>query len=247
MVVRVTQWVLPGGTTALTNWFMAGALLKLRRHRKMTACPRPAPVPCHGESLKMAKPLIPVDVIYDHALALIDAEGARALNARRLASDLRCSTRTLYQQVGNREELIRALVGRHFSQLQLDFHEYDTWESTAVQWSLALHDALQAHPFLTELMNVEDRGAVASYVDKLLKSLVQAGIDRQLATDCCRSLVNTTINHTIVEAQALRQAPTSRAGGRDAKKRQQSYLRTIDWIVAGVRQEALSTTTGRRR
>ena len=159
----------------------------------------------------MAKPLIPVDEIYEHALALIDAEGAHALNARRLASDLRCSTRTLYQQVGNREELIRALVGRHFSQLQLDFHEFDTWESTAVQWSLALHDALQAHPFLTELMTVDDRGAVTSYVDKLLKSLVQAGIDRRLATDCCRSLVNTTINHTIVEAQALRQAPPTRA------------------------------------
>ena len=194
----------------------------------------------------MAKPLIPVDVIHEHALALIDAEGADALNARRLASDLKCSTRTLYQQVGNREELIRALVGRHFSQLRLDFHEYGTWESSAVQWSVALHDALQAHPFLTELMNVDDRGAVTAYVNKLLKSLVQAGIDRPLATDCCRSLVNTTINHTIVEAQALRQ-PTSRAGGLDAKKRQQSYLRTIDWIVAGVRQEALSTTTGRRR
>src|SRR5271168_4847798 len=226
----------------------ACALLEQRRHRKMTACRRPAPMACRGGSRPMAKPLIPVELIYEHALALVDAEGARALNARRLASDLRCSTRTLYQQVGNREELIRALVGRHFSQLQLDFHEYDTWESTAVQWSLALHDALQAHPFLTELMNVDDRGAVTSYVDKLLKSLVQAGIDRRLATECCRSLVNTTINHTIVEAQALRQTPATRAGDLDAKKRQESYLRTIEWIVAGVRQDVLSaTTTGRRR
>jgi AcrR family transcriptional regulator len=194
----------------------------------------------------MAKPLIPVEIIYEHALALIDAEGAQALNARRLAADLRCSTRTLYQQVGNREELIRALVGRHFSQLQLDFHENATWESTALQWSLALNDALRAHPHLTELMTFDDRGAVASYVDKLLKSLVQAGIDRRLATESCRSLVNTTINHTIVEAQALRQPQPSRAG--DAKKRKQSFLRTIDWIIAGVRQEALSATaTGRRR
>ena len=95
------------------------ALLEQRRHRKMTACGRPALVSRHRESLRMAKPLIPVDVIYEHALALIDAEGAQALNARRLAADLRCSTRTLYQQVGNREELIRALIGRHFSQLQL--------------------------------------------------------------------------------------------------------------------------------
>jgi AcrR family transcriptional regulator len=195
----------------------------------------------------MAKPLIPADVIYEYALVLIDTEGAKALTTRRLAAELKCSTRTLFQQVGNREELIRALVGRHFSQLQLDFHEYDTWESTALQWSLALHDALQAHPFLTQLMTFDDYGAVASYVNKLLKSLMQTGIDRQLATQCCRSLVNTTINHTIVEAQALRHAPLTRAGGLDAKKRQRSFLQTIDWIIAGVRQDALSAPTIGRR
>ncbi|WP_166903533.1 TetR/AcrR family transcriptional regulator [Mycobacterium sp. DL440] len=195
----------------------------------------------------MAKPLIPVEAIYDHALALIDADGAQALNARRLAADLKCSTRTLYQQVGNREELIRALVGRHFSQLQLDFHEYDTWESTARQWSLALLGALQAHPFLTQLMTIDDRAAVESYVDKLLKSLVRSGIDRRLATEFCRSLVNTTINHTIVETQALHPAPPTRTGGVDAKRRQRSFLRTIDWIIGGVRQDALSATTASRR
>jgi AcrR family transcriptional regulator len=196
----------------------------------------------------MARPLIPVEEIYGHPLALIDAEGAQALKARRLAKDLNCSSRTLYLQVGNREELIRALVGRHFSHLQLDFHEYDTWESTAAAWSLALHDALQAHPFLTELMTVDDRGAVTSYVDELWKSLVRAGIDRRLATACCRALVNTTINHAIVEAQALRRVPPTRGAGLDARKRQRSFLRTIDWIIAGVSQEALAATdTGRRR
>jgi AcrR family transcriptional regulator len=195
----------------------------------------------------MAKPLIPVEVIYQHALALIDEEGAQALNARRLASDLKCSTRTLYQQVGNREQLIRALVGRHFSQLKLEFHEYDTWESTAMQWSLALHKALQTHPFLTELMTFDDRGAVASYVDKLLHSLTQAGIDLRLATECCRSLVNTTIDHTIVEAQALRHPQSTRSGSSHARTRKQSFPRTLEWIIAGVRQEALSPTTGGRR
>jgi AcrR family transcriptional regulator len=196
----------------------------------------------------MAKPLIPVEAIYEHASALIDAEGAQALNARRLAADLKCSTRTLYQQVGNREDLIRALVARHFSQLQLTFDESDSWESTALHWSLALRDALQAHPFLTQLMTLDDRDAVATYVDKLLNSLVQAGIDRRLATECCRALVNTTINHAIVEAQALRQAPSTRSGGLSARKRQRSFLRTIDWIIAGVRQEAPSTAvSGRHR
>ena len=182
------------------------------------------------------------------AKPLLDAEGEQALSARRLAVELRCSTRTLYQQVGNRDELIRALVGRHFSQLKLEFHEYETWEATALHWSVALHDALQAHPFLTELMTFEDRGAVASYVNRLLKSLVQAGMDRRLATECCRSLVNTTINHTIVQAQAQRQSQRTRASGSDLKKSKESFPRTIEWIIAGVRQDALlAVTAGRGR
>ncbi|MGW0183702.1 TetR family transcriptional regulator, partial [Nocardia sp. NPDC003345] len=61
----------------------------------------------------MAKPLIPAEDIYARALELLDAEGLGALSAQRLVRDLRISTRTLYQQVGNREELTRALVARH--------------------------------------------------------------------------------------------------------------------------------------
>src|ERR1700739_1546421 len=117
----------------------------------------------------VARPLIPVEVIYTRALELLDAEGAGALNARRLAAELKISTRTLYQQVGGRGELIRALVARHSSQLRLDFREFDTWESTALHWCLALHDALRAHPHLTELMAIDDRTAVEDYGNNLVK------------------------------------------------------------------------------
>jgi AcrR family transcriptional regulator len=194
----------------------------------------------------MAKPLISVDAIFTRALELLDADGAQALNARRLAAELKCSTRTLYQQVGNREQLIRALVSRHFSQLKLDFHEFDTWESTALHWCLELRDALQAHPFLTELMTFDDHDAVASYVNKLLNSLVREGMDRRLATECCRSLISATINYMIVEAQARRQPPTT-AARRSAATRARSFLRTIEWIIVGVQQENASGVKGRSR
>ena len=192
----------------------------------------------------MARPLIPVEVIYAHALELLDAEGEGALNARRLAADLKCSTRTLYRQVGNREQLIRALVARHFSQLKLEFHEYETWESTALHWCLALYQALRAHPHLTELMTFDDRSAVTSYVNRLLKSLVESGIERPLATDFCRSLVNTTISHAIVEVQSLRQPHRTRKTGPGTAKIKESFPRTIGWIITGVGQEALAPTTG---
>jgi AcrR family transcriptional regulator len=188
----------------------------------------------------MPRPLIPVEEIYDRALALLDSEGADALNARRLAADLKISTRTLYQQVGTREKLIRALVAQHFSRLKLDFREYDTWESTALHWCLALHEALRAHPFLTELMTIDDRDAVTDYVDDLLKATVREGISRALAVECCRALVTVTINHTIIEVRALREPEHSPKSAVETARIAENFPVTIRWILAGVRANAAS-------
>jgi AcrR family transcriptional regulator len=189
----------------------------------------------------MAKPLIPVEDIYAHALDLLDAEGAEALTTRRLAAELKISTRTLYQQVGSRDELIRALVARHFSQLRLDFHEYDDWETTALRWCLALHDALRAHPFLTELMTVDDRKAVMGYLDELIKATLREGIPRKLALECCRALVNLTINHSVVEVRGLREPKLSRDSLAESRRIEKNFPMSVRWILAGVRAEAAST------
>jgi AcrR family transcriptional regulator len=186
----------------------------------------------------MPRPLIPLQDIYDHALALLDSEGAEGLNARRLAADLKISTRTLYQQVGNRDRLIRELVAAHFSRLRLDFREYDTWESTAWHWCRGLHEALRAHPFLTELMTIDDRWAVIDYVDDLLQATVREGIPRVLARECCRSLVTVTINHSIIEVRALREREHSRQTADEVGRMAANFPLTIRWILAGVRAES---------
>jgi AcrR family transcriptional regulator len=186
----------------------------------------------------MAKPLIPVEVIYERALALLDAEGSGALTTRRLAAELKISTRTLYQQVGSREELIRALVARHLSQLKLDFHDYDDWESTALHWCMGLHDALHAHPYLTELMTVDDRNAVMSYVDELVNATLREGIPKKLTIECCRSLVNLTINHSIVEVRGMHEPKLSRKSGVESARIEKNFPMTVRWILAGVRADA---------
>jgi AcrR family transcriptional regulator len=186
----------------------------------------------------MPRPLIPVEVIHARALELLDAKGVDALSARTLSADLGISTRTLYQQVGTREKLIRTLVAQHFSQLQLDFHEHDDWKSTALQWCLALHDTLRAHPFLTELMTIADRDAVTSYVDELFESMLRAGIPRAVAVECCRALVTVTINHTIIEVRALREPQLSPENAAEAAKIAANFPMTIGWIVDGVDAQA---------
>jgi AcrR family transcriptional regulator len=186
----------------------------------------------------MAKPLIPVEVIYERALALLDAEGSGALTTRRLAAELKISTRTLYQQVGSREELVRTLVARHLSQLKLDFHEYDDWESTALHWCMGLHDALHAHPFLTELMTVDDRNAVMSYIDELVNATLREGFPKKLTVECCRALVNLTINHSIVEVRGMHEPKLSRNSAAESARIEKNFPMTVRWILAGVRADA---------
>jgi AcrR family transcriptional regulator len=190
----------------------------------------------------MAKPLIPVEVIYERALALLDAEGSEALTTRRLAAELRISTRTLYQQVGSRDHLIRALVARHFSQLRLDFHEYADWETTALQWCLALRDALRAHPYLTELMTVDDGNAVMDFVDELVDATLREGFSQTLSEECCRALVNLTINHTVMEVRGLREPKLSRVSAAETARIDKNFPMSARWILAGVRAEAQGAT-----
>jgi AcrR family transcriptional regulator len=54
------------------------------------------------------------EAILGRAREIIDAEGVQALNVRRVAGDLKISTRTLYKRIGNRDRLIRVVVERQF-------------------------------------------------------------------------------------------------------------------------------------
>jgi AcrR family transcriptional regulator len=203
--------------------------------------------------VSMAKPLIPVEVIYEGALALLDAEGAGALTTRRLAAELKISTRTLYQQVGSRDELVRALVARHLSQMRVEFHEYDDWETTAEQWCRGLHEALRAHPYLTELMTNDDRDAVMDYLADLTKISLREGFSRKTAIDCSRALVNLTINHTVMEVRGLREPTLSRKTRAEDQQTEKNFYTSIRWILAGVRVDAAGNlpvpkrVSGRRR
>ena len=149
----------------------------------------------------MPKPLITVETIYKAALHLLDEEGPHALSARNLAAALQCSTRTLYQQVGKREELIGRLIDYHFAGQQLVFEPQSTWQASVVCWASILRGALLAHPNLARLMTVEHRGPVADYVNELLKVLLKAGFTEALALRSCRVLVNVAISLTLSELQ----------------------------------------------
>jgi AcrR family transcriptional regulator len=185
------------------------------------------------------QPSISAETIYERTLVLLDAEGARAVTVRRVAADLKISTRTLYKRIGNRDNLIRNVVELHFGKLGLVLHEYDCWESTALNWCLALHETLLAHPHLTELMTDGHGNFLLDYVREIIEVTVQEGIPQRIAAECCRSLVHLTIADAIMEIRTSR--------GFNCSVKTSSMARnlpeTIGWILAGTRAVSSSQPT----
>lgn len=203
----------------------------------------------------MAKPLVPVETILETALALLDEQGPAALSARNLAAVLQCSTRTLYQQVGKREQLIDKLVAHHLDRLALEFHPGATWQDSARRWAHTIRGALLAHPNLARLMTTEHRGPIVGYVNELLKLLLQAGFREELALRACRVLANVAISLTLSELTAPSMAVRHRVrsdeevafeervvarSGADPAHFQEPpevFANAINWLLEGLARE----------
>ena len=205
----------------------------------------------------MAKPLVATETIYQTALRILDDKGSEGLSARNLAAALQCSTRTLYQQVGKREELIRQLLDYQFSSFDLEFRRKANWQESAVAWAQAMRLALLAHPNLSRLMTIENRTPIAKYVSQLLKVLLKEGFDEELALRSCRVLIHIVISLSLAEIDTppikVRRKRRSKkeiefedlviAEKRSASSRSQFqdtpevFANTLNWVLAGIENE----------
>jgi AcrR family transcriptional regulator len=182
-----------------------------------------------------ASPRTTIEAIYDRALAIIDADGVEALSARRLAADLRVSTRTLYKRIGNRDSLIRAVTEQHFATVRLRDCTGELWEAAALSSCTALHDALCAHPHLTSLMSEIERKEILNDVGGLVALAVADGIAHETAVQCCRTLVNIAINDAIAQARYAQACRLPCASGATKPGAGLAFDEAVMWILAGIR------------
>lgn len=179
------------------------------------------------------QPSITAQFIYEYALELVDCEGAGALTVRRLAAELKISTRTLYKRIGSRTNMIRELVDLHWSRLDLDFQPVGTWEDTIWAWCLQVHQALTARPHLTLMAQGRRPVAVAPYVEALIEATVREGLSSAVAAECCWSLADLTVNDAIGVARemTLGVAPQAMWSSVDPSK---TTADAIKWILRGI-------------
>ena len=202
----------------------------------------------------MAKPLIAVDSIYDCALRILEEEGVEALNARNLAARLKCSTRTLYQQIGKRDELISQLMNYYFGNLELGCAPGNSWQDSTRIWARNLRGALLSHPNLSRLMTLEHRAPIAKHATMLLNVLLKAGFSEELALRSCRAIIHIVINLSLSEISTPDGARSSRRGSSEiqfadlviarSNKRKDNlrnapevFDNTLDWVITGIQAE----------
>ncbi len=171
----------------------------------------------------MPKPLLSADAIFDEALRIVAEEGAAGLTIRTLAARLRCSNKTLYQQVGTFEVLVRGVVARAFARLELAFSAGCPWEIATESWCTALRTALLDNPDLRSLMTVADRGVIVGYIDQLIAVLERDGFTHNQAVRAGGILAHVTLSMTLSDISA--------PGEWDDP---QVFVTTVRWLVHGM-------------
>ncbi|WP_182523689.1 TetR/AcrR family transcriptional regulator C-terminal domain-containing protein [Nocardioides dongkuii] len=179
----------------------------------------------------MTRQPLTAEQVYDAALAILDEDGLAGLNARHLTRRLSCSTKTLYQLVGNRDAMVRGIVRHAFLRMDLEFRPGPDWRDSLRSWARTLHAALLARPYLGSLMTVEDRDATVAYVNRLVDVLVEAGFRTRTAVEVAGNVGHWTIGSTLLDLRA--------PGEWDQPER---FEATLDWLVRGIDQ---AVTQGR--
>lgn len=174
-----------------------------------------------------------VEAIYRRALEIIDADGVSALTFRKLADDLKMSTRTIRKRVGHRDGLIRAAIEQFASALTVEVSLTGPWERAVQRWCSDLYEQLMARPRITELLLDADGQLIDQQIRTIAEYAVHEDIPFDVAYQCCGSLARMTINDAVAR---------SRGAVRDREPSARSeavgpHFDTVRWVVAGVRAE----------
>ena len=94
---------------------------------------------------------------------MVEADGADALTMRSLANELDVATTTIYWHVGNRAELITALVRRHGARLAEAPVEGDTARDRVLAVARLIWESAITHREITRLASAH--GAASTPVD----------------------------------------------------------------------------------
>jgi AcrR family transcriptional regulator len=130
--------------------------------------------------------------VLEQAIAVADRNGIEALSMRKLGQALGVEAMSLYKHVGNKAELVAAMVDSVIEQFELPDDE-PAWDVAIRRCAVRAHDLLIEHPWACGLALVPSDfrrvgGPRVRYMEWLLRRLREAGFSQDLAYSAYHTL-----------------------------------------------------------
>jgi AcrR family transcriptional regulator len=97
------------------------------------------------------KPGLSVDAIVEVAVRVADAEGLDAVSMARVAKELGFTTMSLYRHVASKDELLQLMWNASAQGVENLVLDGDGWRDRLRQWVLIQREALDEHPWITQM------------------------------------------------------------------------------------------------
>jgi len=157
------------------------------------------------------------DLIFERALAIIDAEGLEALSMRRLAADLGVEAASLYHHVADKRALLDGVIARARSEMRVTADPASGWKPFLEEVFLEYRRLLLAHPNLIELAGWRLENGMEDGIAYLMS--IGFGLDD--AVELMQSLVALAVGFAVFGV------PEAHKGGRGLP--QEMAERMEDW------------------
>jgi len=172
--------------------------------------------------------------IVDAALGILDEEGFKGLNMRRVAERLGVQASALYWHVRGRDELIGLMAGSFYARAFREAPHGEGWRAWLCGYGHAFHATLLGHRDSAHLCalarpNVQDPEAM----DRLAAPLVAAGLSRRTALSYQASVISLALGWAVYE-----QSPAMHAHLAEAISFDESFAIGLDALVAGFPEPA---------
>jgi AcrR family transcriptional regulator len=130
--------------------------------------------------------------VLEQAIAVADRNGIEALSMRKLGQALGVEAMSLYKHVGNKAELVAAMVDSVIEQFELPDDE-PAWDVAIRRCAVRAHDLLIEHRWACGLALVPSDfrrvgGPRVRYMEWLLRRLREAGFSQDLAYSAYHTL-----------------------------------------------------------
>lgn len=133
----------------------------------------------------------------DVAVTLADTQGIDALSMRALGRELGVEAMSLYNHIGNKDDLLDSMVDRVAAEIELP--DGPDWRHRARRRAVSAHAVLLRHPWAPTLWTsrITMGPARMRYMDSALRDLREAGFPPTLLDSAYHTIENHIVGHAM--------------------------------------------------